>query len=191
MADSEPVPDYTKVFFCGTCPFPPGNANWAVAYAFPVAISSLVRGNNTLEIATDGTSSGYPPIVANIELLTFGGMPALTSTATLAPTNTPSPQVPGTWTPTATPTAVARQRSYVSHGNISQRIVRRGSSVSFTASITSLAVSAAAVDVEVWSPSGVKIFQHVWDNQAFAAGQTRAFRFGEAMPVTAAPAFIR
>jgi hypothetical protein len=91
-----PPPDYSKAFFCGSCPMPPGNANWSAAYAFPVPMSALVQGTNTLEIASSGTSNGWPPVLANIDLLTFGG-----SVATPTPTATRVLAAP-TLTPTAT-----------------------------------------------------------------------------------------
>jgi len=69
-----PSPDYSKAFYCATCPFPPANnASWAAAYSFPVVLSDLKQGSNTIEFSVDGTMNGYPPVLANIDLLSMGG----------------------------------------------------------------------------------------------------------------------
>jgi len=64
-----PTPNYIAALNGGQ--WVTGDANWAVGISFPVAVSDLVNGLNTLEIASDGTSNAYPAILANIELLTY------------------------------------------------------------------------------------------------------------------------
>jgi hypothetical protein len=98
-----PSPDYSKAFFCGSCPFPPGDAGWSIAYSFPVAVTDLVQGTNTVEVAADGECNCYPPSMGNIELLTFGAGAATPTPTAVPPTNTPT-SLP---TATSTPTAVA------------------------------------------------------------------------------------
>jgi hypothetical protein len=44
----------------------------------------------------------------------------------------------------------------------------------------------ALVDVEVYDPSGAKVYQQVYDNQAFAAGQTRTYQPAWTIPTTSA-----
>jgi hypothetical protein len=96
----DPGPDYTRVFKNGG-----SDASWAVAYSFPVAVSELRQGANTIEIKTDGTSNGYPPVLANVELLTFGGTPPSPAPNTMTPTPTASATATPTGTPPASPTA--------------------------------------------------------------------------------------
>jgi hypothetical protein len=42
------------------------------------------------------------------------------------------------------------------------------------------------VDIEVYDPSGAKVFQQAYDNQSFAAGQTRSYSTSWGVPTTAA-----
>jgi hypothetical protein len=112
-----PTPEYSRALMCQAW----GGAadcNWSMGFAFPVPLSSLRQGDNTLEIASDGANNGFPPILANAELLTFqaaGPAPTPTSSPTATPTttvtptatatNTPLPTATATLTPTATATA--------------------------------------------------------------------------------------
>jgi hypothetical protein len=47
------------------------------------------------------------------------------------------------------------------------------------------------VDVEVYAPSGTRVFQQAWDNQAFSAGQRRTFNATWAIPSGAATGAYR
>jgi hypothetical protein len=66
-----PTPDFVGATQCqawgGT-----GPCNWAMNFAFSVPVSDLVQGTNTLEIVTSGTNDGWAPILANVDLLTYG-----------------------------------------------------------------------------------------------------------------------
>jgi hypothetical protein len=214
-----PSPDYSKAFFCATCPFPAGNANWAVAYAFPVAPTELVQGTNTLEIQTSGTSTAFPPIVGNIDLLTFGGTaasPSPSPTASVSPTATPLPatptpvpltptrapatatpvpptatRVPATITsvpptPARTPTDTVSAANFGIVGSASPARAARGSTESFGVSVTSEVAGHFLVDIEVCTPAGAKVFQQFWDNQTFAAGETRTYTAAWAIPANGA-----
>lgn len=64
-----PTPNYAAALNGGQ--WMTGEANWAVGFSFAVAVSDLINGTNTLEIGSDGTSNAYPPILANIDLLTY------------------------------------------------------------------------------------------------------------------------
>jgi hypothetical protein len=64
-----PTPNYAAALNGGQ--WMTGEANWAVGFSFAIAVSDLVNGTNTLEFGSDGTSNGYPPILANIDLLTY------------------------------------------------------------------------------------------------------------------------
>lgn len=48
------------------------------------------------------------------------------------------------------------------------------------------AAGSALIDVEVYSPSGAKVHQQVYDNQSFAAGQTRTYQPNWTVPTNAA-----
>jgi len=109
--------------------------------------------------------------------------PMATSTPTSKPTNTPvatatnTPLSNPTNTPvaTATPTRQPAQGNYTTRARVSPNKVMPGSTVSITANVTSTTASSALVDVEVYDPSGAKVFQKVWDGQSFTAGQTLIF----------------
>jgi hypothetical protein len=42
------------------------------------------------------------------------------------------------------------------------------------------------VDIEVYNPSGSKVFQQFYDNQTFSAGQQRSYSSSWSVPTTAA-----
>jgi hypothetical protein len=63
--------------------------------------------------------------------------------------------------------------------------VARGSTVSITASVTSSFGSTALVDVEIYSPTGVKLAQRWWNNQTFVGGQPRSYSYTWSVPSTA------
>ena len=48
--------------------------------------------------------------------------------------------------------------------------VTRGATVSIDVTVTADTGRQALVDLEVYGPSGAKVFQHWWDGQSFAAG---------------------
>jgi len=65
------MPDFKAATYCGSCPFPPGAGNVAVAFAIPVEPSDLMAGTNTVEFASSGTYDGIPAILGNAELLVW------------------------------------------------------------------------------------------------------------------------
>jgi hypothetical protein len=67
-----PLPDMNAATYCSGCPQPAGPGELpGVAFSFPVDATDLVQGTNTLEFAATSTNDGYPPVLANIDLLTF------------------------------------------------------------------------------------------------------------------------
>ncbi len=58
---------------------------------------------------------------------------------------------------------------------------------SITASVKSTAAATAVVDLEVYDPTGTKVYQQAWENQSFAAGQTNTFGATWSVPVGALP----
>jgi hypothetical protein len=89
-----PTPEFARALYCQAWaadkPFP-YDCNWSMGFAFPVALNNLVAGTNTLEIGSDGSGNSYPPILANVEVLTFQG-----SDSVPPPTATPSSSPPAT-----------------------------------------------------------------------------------------------
>jgi hypothetical protein len=53
--------------------------------------------------------------------------------------------------------------------------------------VLSATASNVLVDVEVYNAAGTKVSQRSWDNQSFAANQTRAFSTTWSVPATASP----
>jgi hypothetical protein len=97
----------------------------------------------------------------------------------------PAPQPVATATATATATQQPAQPSYTSSASASPSSVLRGGMTSITASVTSTTAATALVDVEVYDPAGVKVFQQSWDNQSFTAGQPRTLGTTWSVPNTA------
>jgi uncharacterized protein YfaS (alpha-2-macroglobulin family) len=54
------------------------------------------------------------------------------------------------------------------------------------AAVTSATTTNALVDIEVYDPSGTRVFQRYYDNQSFTAGQTNTFSAAWTVPNTAA-----
>lgn len=109
--------------------------------------------------------------------------PIVTATAT-ATTTQPSPT---TTSPTATPTTVpASQLQLWSCGaRIGSAEVRAGQSQSVQAYVATNIDSRALVDVEIYDPTGTKVYQRYWDNRDFNASQTRNFFFRWKVPANA------
>ena len=67
-----PQPNYAAEQLCTGCPGAPAGGG-GVLYSFPINVSNLVSGNNTISFAVDNSVNSYPPVVANIDLLLWGG----------------------------------------------------------------------------------------------------------------------
>jgi hypothetical protein len=89
-----------------------------------------------------------------------------------------------TSTPVATSTLVAS--TYSSRATASPGSVAPGGTVPISTSVTSSQASTVLVDLEVYGPSGTKVFQQFWDNQTLTAGQTRTYSSAWSVPATAA-----
>ena len=90
--DPNPAPNYTALTVCSGCPGAPVGGS-GIPFSFPVALSDLTAGTNTLEFSTDGTFNSYPPVLANIDLLTFGGNLS-SPTPSLSPSPSSCPKGP-------------------------------------------------------------------------------------------------
>jgi hypothetical protein len=140
--------------------------------------SALRTWNGSAGSESIGASASPPSTPTLVPSNTPTRTPTATSTPTARPTNTPQP-------PTATATAAAR--SFTTGATVAPPTVSRGASDTITASVTSATATSALVDVEIYSSSGVKVFQQWWDNQALGAGQARTFPTSWTVPTTLAP----
>ena len=115
-------------------------------------------------------AAGAPPATAT---------PTVTVTATATATRTATATATATPTVTATPTATATPPTagYVTSAGAAPTIIRPGERSTITVSVTSGAAATALIDVEVYNPAGARVFQQVFDNQTFAAGQRRDLTF--------------
>ena len=104
--------------------------------------------------------------------------PGATATATAAPVS-----------PTATQPPTAP--SFTTGATVAPSPVAAGGSATITASVRSATAMSALVDVEVYDAGGTKVHQQFLDNQAFTAGQTRAFPIAWAIPANAATGSYR
>ena len=108
------------------------------------------------------------------------------ATATQAPKTTapstapasPSPAAPATATPSPSPVAA----TWTTSASSSTAQPRRGRTMSVRASVKSSAAAQGLVDVEVYSPSGQRVYQKVFDNRSFTAGQVQRFDISYAVP---------
>lgn len=93
-----------------------------------------------------------------------------------------------TWNDSAAQFAVATpaQPSFTASATDATTSVKVGTKQTVTAHIKSVTACAALVDVEIYSPSGQRVSQKFWDNQAFAAGQTLNFASAWTVPTGAA-----
>lgn len=109
-----------------------------------------------------------------------------TRTATATATRTAVPATATrTATPAATSTAAPTQRVITSVGTTSSTLVRRGTSVRVHTYVTTNMATSALVDIEVYSPSGVKVFQKYFDNRSLPANNSRLFGATWSVPANA------
>lgn len=76
--------------------------------------------------------------------------------------------------PLAAPTTTAAA-SYTTSASASPATIAPGASVTLTTTVKTDTATSMLVDLEVYSPSGQKVYQKYWDKQSFTAGQTRSF----------------
>jgi hypothetical protein len=176
----------------------PGTSGW-LSRSMPV---SMAQGPGEAAVVYNGTQ--YVILTANwasglwryVEPNSGAPNAAPTATSVPAPANTPTalptstPVSRPTNTPTTLPTATAvpgtSSAGYASSATVSPSSLNRGQSEAITASVASSPGSTALVDVEVYDPSGTKVFQQAWDNQSFANGQPQTFTATWSVPSMAA-----
>ena len=107
-----------------------------------------------------------------------------TSTATRLPTNTATPLPTNTAVPTVAATPAPSGLTLA--GSASPGRVRRGSTETLSASVTSDTTRSVLIDLEVYGPNGARVFQQGFDNQALTAGQPLTVTANWSVPATAA-----
>jgi hypothetical protein len=98
-------------------------------------------------------------------------VPAATNTPVPAATNTP---VAIGATATTTPVVLPSQQ-FMSTANFAPSSIAKGSTVAVNAGVMSTKSSTARVTLEVYDGSGARVFQQIWDGQAFSANAMRTF----------------
>jgi hypothetical protein len=101
--------------------------------------------------------------------------------------------MPATATPvapqptTVPPTAQPAQAGWTTRAIVSPTTVARGKSVKVTSQVASNKTARALVDVEIYDADWNKVYQRVWDNQAFTANQMRSFATTWTVPADLTP----
>jgi hypothetical protein len=104
-----------------------------------------------------------------------------TKTATTAPTSTPTktatavPTSTPTNTPAPTQTATPPAAAWSASAQVASATINKGQTERITASVRSGTTAQALVDVEVYGPTGQKVYQQFYDAQSFTAGVTKNF----------------
>jgi len=82
--------------------------------------------------------------------------------------------------------SITSAASYTTSASVAPATAPRGTKATITATVKSSGAMKLLVDLEVYSPSGQKVFQQVWDNQSFTAGQQRTFSIDWTVPANSA-----
>ena len=165
---------------------------------------AAINGNNLTSLNTDDDGGFFKQRVAAYyaqgPMSLNGGTVPPTATSTATPTRTSTPiatatrtSTPSLATPTRTPTTVAPSATptrtatvspatqpppaaaWTASGSTSSSSVTRGQTITVRGSVRANGAGTALIDVEVYSASGQKVHQQVWDNQGFSANVSRTF----------------
>jgi Intracellular proteinase inhibitor len=80
----------------------------------------------------------------------------------------------------------AAAAGYTTSATSTPGTIAPGASITFNTSVKSDATATVIVDLEVYQPDGQRVYQQVWDNQRFTAGQSRTFNATWSAPSNAA-----
>jgi hypothetical protein len=113
------------------------------------------------------TRTPTPPTATSMQ-------PPAAATATW--TRTPAPATNTAAPAAATATSVpGGATTFTSSANTAPSTVAATQSIAINAFFTSNNSTTALVDIEVYNPSNVRVFQQYWDNQPFTGGQQRSY----------------
>ena len=144
-----------------------------------------INGNDGLSLTADDDGGFFRQKAAAYYAAGALPLPGGGSVSTPTPTSTPSSVA--TATPTTTPAATntpSASPSFTSGATISAATVAPGGNLGITSAVTSATTGNFLVDVEIYGPSGAKVHQQYWDNQSFAAGETKSFTTTWVVPTT-------
>ena len=92
---------------------------------------------------------------------------------------------------TAVAPSITSAASYTTSASVTPATASPGKSVTLAATVKSSGKMKLLVDLEVYSPSGQKVFQKYWDNRTFAANQQRTFKTSWKVPANSATGVYR
>ncbi|HZQ35580.1 MAG TPA: hypothetical protein VFD32_06580 [Dehalococcoidia bacterium] len=170
-------------------PFGPDTTYQWNTLALPVPLSELHAGQNAIALRLTAADTW---VVANLDLILVGAggtgggggrstptataSPSATASPTASPSPTPSPSPSPTASPSPIPSpTVAPAPSFTATGSDTANPVMAGSGEALTATVKSATAATALVDMEVYDPTGQRVYQRYWDNQTFSAGQKRNY----------------
>ena len=84
-----------------------------------------------------------------------------------------------------TSTSTPSQLTWTTSAAVSQASVSRGTNQAITAYVTASRNANALVDIEIYGPTGTKVWQAYYDNQAFVGGTRRSFQRNWSVPSNA------
>lgn len=129
-----------------------------------------------------------PPATATPSPSATATQPPATATATQPPSTATQPPATATQPPaTATqPPATSVPANWQTSASTSVSTVARGTAMMVQGTVRAPQSGKFLVDVEVYSPSGQKVYQKWFDNTSFVAGQAKSFDVGWTPPANAA-----
>lgn len=153
------------------------------------AVATFVSQHNDIGPSSSAQSPTNTPVPPTATPTNTPVPPTPTNTpvpATATPTNTPTPApptaTPSTTSPTSTPppantpTATPEVTAgWTTSATTSSSNVKRGSRIGIASTIESSTAATALVNVEVYSPTGDKVYQKYWDRRSFSANRDRTF----------------
>jgi hypothetical protein len=152
---------------------------------------SPINGNNLVSLNADDDGGFFRQKVelyySTGAMPLSGDTPPSTPTA-LPATPTPSPapatatNMPPSPTPTRTPTPTVAPLTWTTSASVSSSSIRRGNRQTIIASVRSSRDMTVLVDIEVYSPSGAKVYQFFVDNVVLTANTTKYVQTGWTIP---------
>ncbi|HEY8171552.1 MAG TPA: hypothetical protein VIH21_00570, partial [Dehalococcoidia bacterium] len=141
-----------------------------------------ITGNNTTSFNADDDGGYFRQKAA--AYYSAGAMPLGASAA--PPPATATPVIPTPTSPPAAPTATPAGPTMTVTGVASTPEVPVGSTIWLLPGVISATKRSVLVDVEVYCPTGARVFQRYYDNQSLAAGVVKRYMAGWNVPANAA-----
>ena len=160
---------------------------------------SIPAGTQSVSLKFSADSWYQGPFIAqDFAIWAKGGtttpppVPTATSVPpTQAPTKTPVPPtktpVPPTQTPvppTKTPVPPTQPASWTSSATVAKATLARGATQNVSVSVTANKAVNALVDIEIYGPTGTKVWQSYRENIAFKAGVSQTIQETWSVPAT-------